>query len=87
MNELKVFENEEFGKIRTIMIENEPWFVAKDVAVALGYGSGKAPINAVAKHVDLEDKGVTEMMTPGGRQNVTIINESGVYALVFWQQA
>lgn len=41
MNELKVFENEEFGKIRTIMIENEPWFVAKDVAVALGYGSGK----------------------------------------------
>jgi prophage antirepressor-like protein len=83
MNELKVFENEEFGKIRTIMIENEPWFVAKDMAVALGYGSGKAPINAVAKHVDLEDKGVTEMMTPGGRQNVTIINESGVYALVF----
>lgn len=80
---MSVFENAEFGKVRTVVIDGEPWFVGKDVAEALGYGSGKAPVNAVANHVDLEDKGVTEMMTPGGRQNITIINESGVYALVF----
>ena len=83
MNELKIFKSAEFGSIRTTMIDGEPWFVGKDVAEALGYGSGKAPTNAVANHVDPEDKGVTEMMTPGGRQNITIINESGVYALVF----
>lgn len=83
MNELKIFENAEFGSIRTTVIDNEPWFVGKDVAEALGYGNGKAPVNAVANHVDPEDKGVTEMMTPGGRQSVTVINESGVYSLVF----
>ena len=50
--------------------------------MALGYGKGKSLNNAVSKHVDDEDKGVTEMMTPGGKQNVIIINESGLYALV-----
>lgn len=80
MNELKVFENEEFGKIRTIMIENEPWFVAKDVAVVLGYKNGR---DALAKHVDNEDRGVAKCDTLGGTQDLTIINESGVYALVF----
>ena len=82
-NELAVFENDEFGKIRTLSIADEPWFVGKDVAEALGYGNGKAPINAVANHVDPEDKGVTEIMTPGGEQTMTIINESGLYALIF----
>lgn len=82
-NNVQIFNNEEFGKIRVVNVNNEPWFVGKDVAESLGYRSGKAPVNAVANHVDPEDKGVTEMMTPGGRQNVTIINESGVYALVF----
>lgn len=76
-------ENVEFGKVRTMVINDEPWFVGKDVAEALGYGMGKSLANAVANHVCDEDKGVTEMMTPGGRQNVTIINESGLYSLIF----
>ena len=80
---MSVFENAEFGKVRTVVINGDPWFVGKDVAEALGYGSGKAPTNAIANHVALEDKGVTEMMTPGGRQKITVINESGVYALIF----
>ena len=83
MNELKVFQNEEFGEVRSLVINDEPWFVGKDVARALGYGEGKSLNNAVAKHVDGEDKGVTEMITRGGQQNVTIINESALYALVF----
>ena len=83
MNELQIFQNKEFGEVRSLVINNEPWFVGKDVAEALGYGEGKSLNNAVAKHVDDEDKGVTEMMTPGGKQNITIINESGLYALVF----
>lgn len=83
MNELKIFQNKEFGEVRSLVINDEPWFVGKDVARALGYGEGKSLNNAVAKHVDGEDKGVTEMMTRGGKQNVTIINESGLYALVF----
>ena len=60
----------------------EPWFVGNDVAAALGYGKGKSLANAVTNHVDSEDKGVTELMTPGGKQNVTIINESGLYSLI-----
>lgn len=82
MNELKIFENAEFGKIRTIEVGGEPWFVGKDVAHALGYGEGKSLANAVANHVDEEDKGVTELMTPGGKQKMVIINESGLYSLV-----
>lgn len=82
MKELKIFKNDDFGKIRATEIDGEPWFVGKDVAEALGYGSGKSPSNAVAKHVDDEDKGVTEMMTPGGQQNLVIINESGLYSLI-----
>ena len=53
MNELQIFQSEEFGTIRTVTIDNEPWFVGKDVAVALGYGEGKSPINAIANHVDV----------------------------------
>lgn len=83
MNELKVFENPAFGQMRTMSIDNEPWFVGRDVAKALGYGDdGKSATNAVARHVDAEDKGVTEMVTPGGKQNITIINESGLYSLI-----
>ena len=80
--QIQIFKHEQFGEIRTVMIDNEPWFVGRDVAVALGYGNGKSLNNAVSKHVDDEDKGVTEMMTPGGKQKVIIINESGIYALV-----
>ena len=82
MNGLAIFENPKFGKVRTLERDGEPWFVGKDVAAALGYGKGKSLANAVANHVDAEDKGVTEMMTPGGKQNITIINESGLYSLV-----
>ncbi len=78
-----MFPNDEFGQIRAILINGDPWFVGKDVAAALGYGEGKSLNNAVANHVDEEDKGVTEMMTPGRKQNLVIINESGLYSLIF----
>lgn len=81
-NNLQIFSNAEFGNIRTVTIDDEPWFVGKDIAEALGYGKGKSLNNAVATHVDEEDKGVTEMMTPGGKQNLIIINESGLYSLI-----
>lgn len=81
MNNLKIFSNHEFGKIRTIIDENnEPWFVGRDVAEILEYAS---PANAIKKHIEDEDKGVTELMTPGGKQKMTIINESGLYSLIF----
>lgn len=67
----------------TLVIDGEPWFVGKDIAEALGYGKGKSIANAVAKHVDGTDKGVTDLMTPGGIQKMVIINESGLYALIF----
>ena len=82
MNGLVIFNNPEFGEIRTVEVNGEPWFVGKDVATALGYGEGKSLANAVANHVDEEDKGVTELMTPGGNQKMVIINESGLYSLV-----
>ena len=82
MNELMIFNNPEFGEIRTVEVNGEPWFVGKDVATALGYGEGKSLANAVANHVDEEDKGFTELMTPGGNQKMVIINESGLYSLV-----
>lgn len=79
MNELKIFENEEFGQIRMIMIDKEPYFVGKDVAEILGYSN---PRDALVKHVDDEDKGVAKCDTPGGTQKLTIINESGLYSLI-----
>ena len=80
MNNLQIFKSEEFGEIRTVTIGNEPWLVGKDVAEALGYSE---PRSAVSKKVDEADKGVAEMETPSGKQNMTIINESGLYALIF----
>lgn len=79
MNELQIFENSDFGKIRTIMIDNEPYFVGKDVAEILGYEN---PSVAISKKVDEEDKGISKMETPGGIQNLSIINESGLYSLI-----
>jgi anti-repressor protein len=81
MGNLQVFKYEN-NDVRTVEMNGEPWFVGKDVAAALGYGKGKSLANAVTNHVDSEDKGVTELMTPGGKQNVTIINESGLYSLI-----
>lgn len=79
MNDLKVFKNAEFGSIRTVTINNEPYFVGKDVAEALGYSNAR---DAIIKHVDEEDKGVAKCDTLGGKQNLTIINESGLYSLI-----
>lgn len=79
MSELQIFQNEEFGQVRTIEINNEPWFVGKDIADALGYGNNR---QAIATNVDEEDKAVHLMDTPSGKQNMTLINESGLYALV-----
>ena len=62
-NAIQVFNNEDFGVVRTIMIDGEPWFVGKDVALALGYTN---PQKAIRDHVDEDDKGVNEMFTPGG---------------------
>lgn len=79
-NKIKIFENEEFGKIRTVIINSEPWFVGKDVAVILGYSK---PRNAIAMHVDCEDKKVAPIQGDlGGTQQMIIINESGLYSLI-----
>ena len=83
MNELKIFENEEFGSLRTMEIVGKIYFVAKDVAGILGYSN---PSNAISDHVDEEDKGVTKCDTLGGNQNLTIINESGLYSLVLYSK-
>lgn len=80
MDEMKIFSNEEFGDIRTTIIDDEVWFVGKDVAEALKYENAR---DALSKHVEAEDKGVAKCDTLGGKQNMTIINESGVYALIF----
>lgn len=79
MNELKIFQNSEFGTIRTLSINNEPWFIGKDVASILGYSNTRKALN---DHVDDEDKGVTKCDTLGGAQEMTIINESGLYSLI-----
>ena len=79
MNELQVFKNQEFGSVRTLVINSEPWFVGKDVADVLGYKNTK---DALAKHVDAEDKLGSQIATSGQNRNMTIINESGLYCLV-----
>ena len=78
MNELKIFNNEEFGKIRTVTIDNEPWFVGKDVAVILGYSN---PQKALRDHVDEEDKTLNDSFTVNGTKGI-LINESGLYSLI-----
>ena len=82
MNELQIFNNEEFGNVRSLMIDNEPWFVGKDVAEALGYKNVR---DSLARHIDSDDKrdGVVIHDSMGREQKPIIINESGLYALVF----
>ena len=79
LTNLTAFSNPEFGMIRTTEIDGEPWLVGRDVARILGYAN---PNDALAKHVDEEDKGVAKCDTPGGVQELTVINESGLYSLV-----
>ena len=74
-----VFNHPEFGELRIVEISGEPWFVGKDVAEALGYTN---PSKAFRDHIAEEDKGVTKCYTPGGAQQMTIINESGLYSLI-----
>lgn len=79
MNELKIFENPAFGKVRVVERGGEPWFVGKDVAAALGYSQ---TTKAVREHVKDSHKGVSEIDTPGGKQQLTVIDEAGLYSLV-----
>lgn len=79
MNELKIFQNEEFGTVRTLTIGGAPYFVGKDVADILGYSNSR---KAIADHVDEEDKGVMKCDTLGGVQDLVVINESGLYSLI-----
>ena len=78
-DKIQVFENPEFGEVHALTIDGEPWAYANEVATALGY---KNPRDAVSRHVDEEDRGVAKRDTPGGNQDVVIINESGLYSLI-----
>ena len=81
MNNLQVFNNPSFGSVRAVAIDGEPWFVGKDVAEALGYTNTR---DALAKHVDKEDKNSVAFHDGiSGNPNQTVINESGVYSLIF----
>ena len=81
MDELTTFENAELGAVRTLLIDGEPYFVGKDVAEILGYSKAR---NAIAVHVDDEDKKDAPIQGDlGGTQTMTLINESGLYSLIF----
>lgn len=80
MKELQIFKNEEFGEVRTVTIDNEPWFVGKDVATALGYQNAS---KALADHVEECDKLNNESLSSLGQRGGWLINESGLYALIF----
>lgn len=80
MNQIKIFENPEFGKVRTVEIDGKPYFVGKDVAEALGYSK---PLNALSVHVEKDDslkQGLTDSL--GRKQETILINESGLYSLI-----
>lgn len=80
MNDLQIYNNEEFGDIRTVQLNNETYFVGKDVATALGYAD---TFGALKKHIMDEDKLVCQIDSAGQKRDVTVINESGLYALIF----
>lgn len=80
MNEITMFKNPEFGEIRTVDINGEQWFIGRDVAAALGYSATR---NAIFAHVDDEDKLTHRISASGQGRDVILINESGVYALIF----
>lgn len=79
MSDLQLFQNPEFGRVRIVEVNGEAWMVGKDVAEALGYSNYR---DALYRHVDTDDKGVSGITTPSGEQEMTIINESGLYSLV-----
>ena len=79
MNDIKIFENAEFGSVRTLEVNGEPYFVGKDVADILGYQNGSRDIN---RHVDTEDRTDVAIHDGSQNRNMTIINESGLYSLI-----
>ncbi len=79
MNQLQIFENKEFGKIRTVEIDNEPYFVGKDVAEILGYSDVS---KAIKMHVDDDEKLTRQFVVSGQNRNMYVINESGLYSLI-----
>lgn len=80
MNDIQIFDNPEFGEIRTVVIDNEPWFVGKDISMSLGY---KNTNQSVKDNTDEDDRRVSPVATPSGTQNMVIVNESGMYSLIF----
>ena len=80
MNNLQVFENPEFGKVRSVNVNGEPWLVGSDVATSLGYADAQ---KAIKNHVDEDDKLIRQISVSGQMRNVICINESGVYSLIF----
>lgn len=82
MNEIKLFNNPEFGEVRAVSINNEPWFVLKDICAAFG----EQNYRRVASRLEDDEKGVSQIATLGGNQNMTIVNESGLYSTLFAMQ-
>ena len=82
MNQLKVFENPKFGKIRTVEVKGEPWFVLKDVCSVFG----EQNYRRVSSRLEEDEKGVSQINTPGGSQNMTVVNEPGLYSTLFAMQ-
>lgn len=80
MNEIQIFNNPEFGEIRTVVIDGEPWFVGIEIAKVLGYA---VPKTTVAKHVDSEDRKSTQIGYSGQMREMIVVNESGLYSLIF----
>lgn len=78
MNELKIFEKEEFGKVRVVGHDGDPWFVAKDVCECLELGNPRSSLALL----DEDEKGVHSVDTPGGKQEMTIVSEPGLYSLI-----
>ena len=79
MNEIEIFKNEEFGEVRTLVVNNEPMFVGSNVATILGYSN---PQKAIRDHVDDDDKLTERIVLSGQNREVIIINESGLYSLI-----
>ena len=79
MNNLQIFDSPDFGQIRTIQQNGEPWFVGKDVADILGYQNGSRDVN---RHVDEDDRQNYQNGTFESNRGLTIINESGLYSLI-----
>ncbi|HBR01495.1 MAG: BRO family protein [Oscillospiraceae bacterium] len=77
--ELQIFENDEFGKIRTLLIDGEPWFIGKDIAEKLAYTN---TAKAIRDHVDEEDKLIERIVLSGQKRSIICINESGLYSLI-----